>query len=136
MGNKQINLFSKEQQSLNKEKQITSYFHYRSRESQQVEEISIYEDNVWDCYNSRFLRTKFQISLTSTQEIQYSTIEGQVLRIDQRKDISNKPEILTNLEQIKYLNWQGEYGENYKKVGKWIATWKGENLEDIGGWYL
>ncbi|CAK56682.1 unnamed protein product (macronuclear) [Paramecium tetraurelia] len=107
-------------------------FHYRTTEKQ---EISIYEDNVWDCYHSRFCRTKFQINQSSKQEIQYSTIEGLVLRIDQITDISDKPEILTNLEQIKYLNWLGEYGDNLKKVGKWIAKWKGEILKGVGGCY-
>ncbi|CAD8131115.1 unnamed protein product [Paramecium sonneborni] len=33
-----------------------------------------------------------------------------------------------------YLNWVGEYGNNKRKTGKWIATWKGENL-DVGGFY-
>ncbi|CAD8204812.1 unnamed protein product [Paramecium pentaurelia] len=133
MGNRQKNSYSQEQQKNNE--QIL-------KEGQKIEEgkimqesNTIYEDYVWDCYNSRFLKTQFYINITSNQEIKYTNIEGSILRIDYIKDTSKKPEILTKLEQIKYLNWQGEYGENLKKVGKWTVTWKGEILENVGGWY-
>ncbi|CAD8149934.1 unnamed protein product [Paramecium pentaurelia] len=47
-----------------------------------------------------------------------------------------KPEILTNLEQIQYLQWIGESQSNCKKLGKWTAAWRGEKIIDVGGLYL
>ncbi|CAD8112465.1 unnamed protein product [Paramecium sonneborni] len=48
----------------------------------------------------------------------------QILRIDKVKDIS----VMNNLEQINNLNWSGNYEKNNYKIGRWKATWKGENL--------
>ncbi|CAD8200480.1 unnamed protein product [Paramecium octaurelia] len=41
---------------------------------------------------------------------------------------------MTNLEQIKHLKWEGDYGINNTQTGKWIAFWKGKQL-DVGGYY-
>ncbi|CAD8081402.1 unnamed protein product [Paramecium primaurelia] len=49
-------------------------------------------------------------------------------------DIKN-PEILKNIEQIKYLSWYGEYDQNKRKIGKWKAYWNGNELRDVGGYY-
>ncbi|CAD8119208.1 unnamed protein product [Paramecium primaurelia] len=39
------------------------------------------------------------------------------------------------MEQIQFLQWQGEYGKTKKKQGKWIATWKEEIIQEVGGYY-
>ncbi|CAD8126699.1 unnamed protein product [Paramecium sonneborni] len=83
----------------------------------------------------RFLKVKFQAIINNNIEIKYCTADGQILRIDLNKDTKETPEILNNLEQIKYLQWFGEYGQNLKKVGKWTATWKGQILKNVGGIY-
>ncbi|CAK91193.1 unnamed protein product (macronuclear) [Paramecium tetraurelia] len=81
------------------------------------------------------LKCKFQIRWTQDQKVQY-ILDGCILRIDSIYNTSKKAEVLTNLEQIKHLRWIGQYGQNNLKVGKWLATWKGETLKDVGGEYL
>ncbi|CAD8042795.1 unnamed protein product [Paramecium primaurelia] len=54
---------------------------------------------------------------------------------DEIVDTSVDPEIMNNLDQILYFQWQGNYGQNLKKNGKWTATWHGEKLERVGGYY-
>ncbi|CAD8187317.1 unnamed protein product [Paramecium pentaurelia] len=44
-------------------------------------------------------------------------------------------EVLNNMEQIIHLKWHGEYGQNQRKLGKWVATWSGEALQNVGGYY-
>ncbi|CAD8192451.1 unnamed protein product [Paramecium pentaurelia] len=84
----------------------------------------------------RFLKTKFLIIISNNNtEIKYVTEDGQILRIDYNKDPQETPHILNNLEQIKHLQWVGEYGKNLKKVGDWIAIWKGQQLKNVGGKY-
>ncbi|CAK82762.1 unnamed protein product (macronuclear) [Paramecium tetraurelia] len=79
----------------------------------------------------QFLRTKFQIIINNNEEVKYVT-DGQILRLDHNKEPQKPPEILNNLEQIKYLQWHGQYGQNLKKVGKWKASWKGQILKNAG----
>ncbi|CAD8117461.1 unnamed protein product [Paramecium primaurelia] len=43
---------------------------------------------------------------------------------------------MTNMEQIKYAQWQGEYGENNRKNGYWRVIWRGKPLRRVGGYYL
>ncbi|CAD8052093.1 unnamed protein product [Paramecium primaurelia] len=83
-----------------------------------------------------FLKTKFFIIISNNKtEIKYATKDGQIMRIDYNKDPQGTPQILYNLEQIKYLQWVGQYGENLKKVGNWVAIWKGHKLKNVGGKY-
>ncbi|CAD8110861.1 unnamed protein product [Paramecium sonneborni] len=90
----------------------------------------------------KIARTKFQMTFTKNNQIIYSK-DGVILRvqeiniykIDKNKDAFSHPEGLNNLEQINNLVWQGEYGQNKIKIGKWIAIWKGEVLKEVGGYY-
>ncbi|CAD8213444.1 unnamed protein product [Paramecium pentaurelia] len=50
-----------------------------------------------------------------------------------QEDFRNQ-EILTIIEQIQFLQWQGQYGPNYKQQVKWIATWKGEIIQEVDGY--
>ncbi|CAD8107887.1 unnamed protein product [Paramecium sonneborni] len=77
---------------------------------------------------------KFQIQHTKDYEIVYSQ-NGRILRKDQIMDFLEKPEVLTNIEQIKFFQWNGNYGANKKKVGQWSVTWKGQRLQGVGGQY-
>ncbi|CAD8194456.1 unnamed protein product [Paramecium octaurelia] len=81
------------------------------------------------------IKCRFQISWIQDQKVQY-TLNGCILRIDTIYNKLKKAEVLTNLEQIKHLKWIGQYGQNNLKVGKWMATWKGETLKGVGGEYL
>ncbi|CAD8148195.1 unnamed protein product [Paramecium octaurelia] len=84
-------------------------------------------------YYWQFEKTTFQIKFTSNSELIYYQF-GNVLRIEKIIDQKNKPIIMTNLEQIKHLKWEGNYGINNTQTGKWIAFWKGKQL-DVGGYY-
>ncbi|CAD8116461.1 unnamed protein product [Paramecium primaurelia] len=42
---------------------------------------------------------------------------------------------LTNLEQLSHLEWSGIYGQNNQKIGIWKTIWKGQTLNNVGGWY-
>ncbi|CAD8112481.1 unnamed protein product [Paramecium sonneborni] len=59
----------------------------------------------------------------------------QIIRIEQVKDQLQMSEILTNLEQIKYFQWCGNYGQNSQKVDRWTGSWNQITLEDVGGYY-
>ncbi|CAD8114180.1 unnamed protein product [Paramecium primaurelia] len=90
------------------------------------------EAQIWS--GTRFIRTKLLINLQNNNEIQY-ILDGSIIRSDKIKDTSRRPEILTHLEQIQYLQWKGDFGNNNKKIGKWIATWMGNTLDGVGGYY-
>ncbi|CAD8195660.1 unnamed protein product [Paramecium octaurelia] len=94
------------------------------------------EGIVWDyIYNPpRKIRTKFQILQMNEKEVGY-ILEGNYLRIDKIIGSSNKPYLLTCLEQIKHLQWIGQYEQHNLKSGKWITRWNGETLENVGGGY-
>lgn len=44
-------------------------------------------------------------------------------------------ELLNNFDQIKYLKFEGQYGKNNRKSGKWKTIWHGELLKGLGGYY-
>ncbi|CAD8129068.1 unnamed protein product [Paramecium sonneborni] len=96
------------------------------------EHIGIIWDYEYDPPRSK--KTKFQITFTKNKQILYMR-DGQILRTEQFKDISKKPEVLTNLEQIQNLQWVGEYGKNKFKVGNWKAIWIEQTLKDVAGLY-
>ncbi|CAD8213686.1 unnamed protein product [Paramecium pentaurelia] len=43
-------------------------------------------------------------------------------------------QIMTNIEQINYLTWQGERSHSFQKIGRWAADWNW-NYEGVGGVY-
>ncbi|CAD8110583.1 unnamed protein product [Paramecium primaurelia] len=90
----------------------------------------------WDYSNyvNRKIRTKLLISHTNEQDLKYIQ-NGSILRIEKIQSTYQKPELIKNLEQVKHLQWIGEYGKNNLKVGNWKVFWKGENLVDVGGQY-
>ncbi|CAD8149895.1 unnamed protein product [Paramecium pentaurelia] len=94
------------------------------------------EGIIWDyIYNPpRKIRTKYLISRTNEKEIMY-TLDGCSLKIDRIIGPSKELDLMNNLEQIKHLQWIGQYGQNNVKIGKWIIRWNGETLKDVGGQY-
>ncbi|CAD8110381.1 unnamed protein product [Paramecium primaurelia] len=91
---------------------------------------------LWDySYNQPLqLKLNLQITFTQNKEIQYIK-DGYKIRIDKIKETTRKPEILTNLEQIQHFYWSGNYGQKNQKIGNWLATWKGETIQGVGGKY-
>ncbi|CAD8205231.1 unnamed protein product [Paramecium octaurelia] len=112
--------------ALQKEQQIENYEWQSS--------ISEYEYLFWNSENYRFKKIKYEVQLTKEKEIKYIQ-DGQILRIEQVINSIQKPEILTNLQQIKYLQWSGKYGQYSLKIGRWSATWNNEIILESGGYY-
>ncbi|CAK94820.1 unnamed protein product (macronuclear) [Paramecium tetraurelia] len=79
------------------------------------------------------LLTKDVLLKFTNKEIVY-IVDGSIIRIDQILDVKEMPQIMKNLEQIKYLKWMGDLGQNLSKIGKWYIIWRGCNI-DMGGCY-
>ncbi|CAD8109918.1 unnamed protein product [Paramecium sonneborni] len=101
------------------------------------------EIDSWNKIQERIVKTKIRIAIAQDNYLLYF-LNGVVYRKlqqfinlnrEQIVDDSQNLEILTNLDQIKYLQWLGEYRENKRKFGKWIATWNMEVVKDVGGYY-
>ncbi|CAD8117608.1 unnamed protein product [Paramecium primaurelia] len=93
------------------------------------------EVDKWDQNKGRLVKTKIQITITQENYIIYSSKEGVILRQELNQDNYINSEVLNNMEQIIHLKWHGEYGQNQRKLGKWVATWSGEALQNVGGYY-
>ncbi|CAD8183296.1 unnamed protein product [Paramecium octaurelia] len=89
--------------------------------------------SLWHFNSNKLFKLKFQTT-QENGEIIYKTDDGQILRVDLVEEEQNYV-ILENLDYIKHLQWIGADRQKIK-VGKWIATWKGEVLKDVGGWYF
>ncbi|CAD8118357.1 unnamed protein product [Paramecium primaurelia] len=88
----------------------------------------------WNQTSLQHVKEKIQILITNDNYIIYQSQEGIILRKELINDDFN-PEIFHNLEQILHLRWWGQFGKNQKKQGKWTATWNGEALFEVGGYY-
>ncbi|CAD8178217.1 unnamed protein product [Paramecium octaurelia] len=117
-------------------KEIQNMFKIEKKESYLWEEGTKTYTGIYWVYDEPTSQrsTKLQVNFTQNQEMQYFR-DGSMIRTDKIQDTKRKPKILINLEQIQYLQWHGKYGHNNQKVGKWIATWKGEQLQGVGGEY-
>ncbi|CAD8153599.1 unnamed protein product [Paramecium pentaurelia] len=101
-------------------------------ESIQEKGIQEIEIDKWDQLQEKLVKSKIQIKITQDNYILY-TQDGVILKSELILDNSKKLEIVTNIDQIKYFQWTGEYGQNNRKLGKWIVTWNMEVLKDVGG---
>ncbi|CAD8058067.1 unnamed protein product [Paramecium primaurelia] len=103
-------------------------------ESIQEKGIQEIEIDKWNQLQEKLVKSKIQIKITQHNYILY-TQDGVILKSELILDNSKKLEIVTNIDQIKYFQWTGEYGQNNRKHGKWIVTWNMEVLKDVGGYY-
>ncbi|CAD8089843.1 unnamed protein product [Paramecium primaurelia] len=90
-----------------------------------------YKCSFWDSNQEKLVKATLQIIVTQQKNIKY-LMDGQIIRIDK---VINRLEVLNNLEQIRYLQWLGQYNQNQNKVAKWSAVWKGDQLLEVGGYY-
>ncbi|CAD8074312.1 unnamed protein product [Paramecium sonneborni] len=99
-------------------------------------ELNIQEQEVdqLDKNKYKFVKIKIFQKITQDHQIIYEK-DGVILRREQLNEASINSELLSNIEQIKYLYWQGQVGLNKKKNGRWIATWNGKALKNVGGYY-
>ncbi|CAD8057981.1 unnamed protein product [Paramecium sonneborni] len=110
--------------------------YYNNQETEQNEymEIEQIECTIWDSLNYKFKKITILIKFNEEKEVSYIQ-NGQIIRIEQVKDQLQMSEILINLEQIKYFQWCGNYGQNSQKVDRWTGSWNQITLEDVGGYY-
>ncbi|CAD8211012.1 unnamed protein product [Paramecium octaurelia] len=73
-------------------------------------------------YQGRLIK-KVQFFIECEKRMLKYIKDGEILRMEQLKEKPKYFEILKNLEQIISLRWEGIYGENNKKIGKWVAFW-------------
>ncbi|CAD8191775.1 unnamed protein product [Paramecium pentaurelia] len=88
----------------------------------------------WDEREQRLIKTEIVITITKDNQIMYFS-NGRLLRIESIQEDFKVQQIFTNIEQVKHFQWQGEFEQNNKKIGKWIAKWNGKVLQDVGGYY-
>ncbi|CAD8196427.1 unnamed protein product [Paramecium octaurelia] len=94
------------------------------------------DGQLWNNIKKRFTSIQFEIEVISGRQIKYLGNDGQILRIQNDQEISTSPEILNNLEQIKYLKWKGDYGKSNGRKGIWNASWNQKVLSNVGGFYI
>ncbi|CAD8123590.1 unnamed protein product [Paramecium sonneborni] len=100
----------------------------KEKQKQEIKEIRSY---IYDIHYKRYINTKFDI-IYKEKEVVYIK-DGAIMRTDL---LNYQPyEILTNLEQIKFFEWVGQYGNQGQKIGKWRAKLKNEFVEGLGGEY-
>ncbi|CAK74581.1 unnamed protein product (macronuclear) [Paramecium tetraurelia] len=105
----------------------------QARNHFQQSKTSEYGCDIWDSNQKRLLKIKYRIS--TTIELQRCSLDGEILKIVQNKNSSFKLDLLTNLEQIKYLECFENYLGNYMEVRKWTMYWGGEQIQQTGGFY-
>ncbi|CAD8068146.1 unnamed protein product [Paramecium sonneborni] len=92
-----------------------------------------YECFFFDNHLQRRIKMKYQIEFDKENKITHIYYE-QIARLI-RNFSYMEPEIFNNLEKIKYLEWVGQYGKNFKKFPEWNVNWNGEFLQRVGGYY-
>ncbi|CAD8212989.1 unnamed protein product [Paramecium octaurelia] len=78
--------------------------------------------------------TEFQIKILQDDGYLQYLRDGVVLKTERISNINQCLQNNKNLEQVKHLRWEGQYGQELQKVGLWSAFWQGKKL-DIGGRY-
>ncbi|CAD8129949.1 unnamed protein product [Paramecium sonneborni] len=88
----------------------------------------------WDQTKCKFHKINIGIKYTQDNQIIYSKNEI-ILRVVKVHDILENPQLFNNMDQIQNLSWQGQYGKNEKKEGKWVAFWDKNILKNVGGYF-
>ncbi|CAD8077813.1 unnamed protein product [Paramecium sonneborni] len=115
-----------------------------SRKDQVQKQIKLNEE-VWNWHsgihieqgienqNRSIRKSNFQIEFTNDGWLNY-IMDGTILKAENHFEKNVQPEIIRNIDQIKNLRWKGEYDRKQRKVGKWNAYWRGDNI-NVGGYY-
>ncbi|CAD8112260.1 unnamed protein product [Paramecium primaurelia] len=83
-------------------------------------------------YRNRLIKKQFNL-LTQKNGDQVFIKDGQILGILQKNMGSVTGQVRYNLEKIKYLQFQGQFGIKGYRIKQWIYYWKG--LQVGGGYY-
>ncbi|CAD8130671.1 unnamed protein product [Paramecium sonneborni] len=79
-------------------------------------------------------KTTFSIKFRDGQRMYIK--DGCVIRQDTTKYPDHKQEVYRNFEQAQFLVWNGKYGRDDKKIGKWSAFWmEDDKIKVGGGWF-
>ncbi|CAD8193542.1 unnamed protein product [Paramecium octaurelia] len=76
--------------------------------------------------------TKFSLMTQPNGDKVYSK-NGYTLRVDKLKQGQKEEQVILNLEQIKHLRFEGQYGVDGYKYKQWDIIWKGQQVG--GGLY-
>ncbi|CAD8129968.1 unnamed protein product [Paramecium sonneborni] len=106
----------------------------KQKDQQKQNNTNEYECILLDQDSNRWLKKQYSINYTKDKYFRYF-YQGQLIRM-QQKNFSARPELFSNLEQIQYLEWFGNYNDNFNKVAKWTANWNKEKIIKVGGFYL
>ncbi|CAD8095970.1 unnamed protein product [Paramecium primaurelia] len=88
----------------------------------------------WDKIRKQLDKTQILITIAQDGQILYLQ-NGVKLRNEIIQDNFRSQEIYTNMEQIQYFHWQGEYEKNQRKIGQWTANWNGKVMNKVGGYF-
>ncbi|CAD8208645.1 unnamed protein product [Paramecium octaurelia] len=114
---------------------IESYLDFPSKNQQKWRMQSL-NSFKWDFSYNRFIQTKYQIKFPNNNKNEMLYIlDGVILRCQNSLLHQEELQQLNNIEQIQYLKWIGDYGQNKQRIGRWAATWNGEVLQEVGGIY-
>ncbi|CAD8101279.1 unnamed protein product [Paramecium primaurelia] len=83
-------------------------------------------------FNNQLVKTQFHLITQINRDKIYKK-DGQILRVEKYILGSKNEQILLNLEQMKYLEFKGQYGINGYKCQQWNYYWKGKQVG--GGLY-
>ncbi|CAD8116035.1 unnamed protein product [Paramecium sonneborni] len=81
-------------------------------------------------HDKMLIKKKFQFIFDNDNKKIVYILDGRILRCDYCEPF----EMMMNFEQIMYLNWKGDWNQNQKKNGKWVALWK-DDYFGVGGFY-
>ncbi|CAD8115251.1 unnamed protein product [Paramecium sonneborni] len=86
----------------------------------------------FDQYQFRWLKKKCYIECDQDNQLIY-LYNGYMVRLMKKFSLLEN-EVFNNLEQIKYIEWVGNF-ENLRRVSKWKLNWNGQILQNVGGYY-
>ncbi|CAD8119991.1 unnamed protein product [Paramecium sonneborni] len=88
----------------------------------------------WNYQRDKKIKITIQITITEDDQIIYSH-DGVILRVESVYHGIKNSIIFKNMEQILYLTWQSQNKFDKKKNGRWFASWNGNTLLNVGGYY-
>ncbi|CAD8094688.1 unnamed protein product [Paramecium sonneborni] len=98
-----------------------------------IEEL-IEVDGKQSYWNGQFFLQRTIYLYQIIQGIEIYIKDGLVVKKQKVMDPFCKSQINLNFPQVKYLIWDGKYGDKNQKVGQWKAFWKSNQLK-VGGLY-
>ncbi|CAD8122024.1 unnamed protein product [Paramecium sonneborni] len=77
--------------------------------------------------NKQLKKIQFDVTISQNGNKVYKK-DGQIIREEKQKLGAKKEEFIYNLEQMKYLEFEGQYGVKGYKIKTWKYLWKGKHI--------